>query len=72
MEVDDLNPSKQWHYWLWENNPPTHVDPPVMFSSLEEAREAAVALGRPVDILRTPDPKTEMGEFVETISPPKD
>ncbi len=65
-----LNP-KEWHYWLWEYDHSGNVDPPIEFPTLKEAREAALALGRPVDILRTPNPKTEMGEYVETVTPPQ-
>ena len=64
-----MSPTEEWHYWLWENEPATHVDSPVLYPSLEEAREAALELGRPVDILRTPNPKTAMGEHVETVIP---
>ena len=60
-----------WHYWLFEAEegrlplPVEGVDPKV-FTSLEEAREAAGSVGRAVDIFRTPW-EGGIAEFVETV-----
>jgi len=60
----------EWHYWLWEIDPDhLHLNPPSVFLSLEQAREAAAVFDRPVDILRTPYTRTGTGEYVETVTP---
>lgn len=55
-------------YQLWEALLPLPVDPPAVLHSLEEARDAAVWLGRPVRIYRTLRRGATV-EYVETFSP---
>lgn len=55
-------------YQLWEALLPLPVDPPAVLHSLEEARDAAVWLGRPVRIYRTPR-LGATAEYIETFPP---
>jgi hypothetical protein len=71
--MGDNEMGNSWHYWLVEGEegrlplPVEDVDPKV-FTSLEEARQAAKSVGRAVDIFRTPE-GGGISEFVETVAP---
>jgi hypothetical protein len=62
-----------WHYWLFEGEEgrlplPVEETDPKIFTSLDDARQAAQEVGRRVDIYRTPF-EGGMAEFVETVPP---